>query len=203
MYYPKNRRDWFFCIISVLAFIGVIVGVSYFSDDQRYDLNEKKLDVVRIGVLDGERLKAEARCFKSHEKIAEMVTDLLSKVRTASVAMKKSYDEVKKDTNLTQKKRNAELSKIEAKWNADSARYNAEMQKIRNLDAKLTDFIQDKLNKTIDNIVKVAHVDIILNKGSRDLINVFYNSKNIDITDIVIKQLDESIPKIDLEELAK
>ena len=132
-----------------------------------------------------------------------MVNELLSKVRKASVEMKKSYDEVKKDTKLTQKKRNAELSRIEAKWNTDSARYNTEMQKIRNLDAKLTEFIQNKLNQTIDNIAKEANIDIIINKGSRDLINVFYNSKNIDITDIVVKHLDESIPKIDLKELSK
>ena len=162
-----------------------------------------KFDVTRIGVLDGERLKAEALCFKSHEKVADMVSELLVKIRQTSDSMKNSYDEVKKNKKLSRTKRNSELAKIEAKWNTDSKKYNAEMQRIKNLDMKLTEFIQNKLNQAIDDVARAASLAIVINKGSREMINVFYNSKNIDITDLIVKKLDESIPNIDLKELEK
>ena len=57
--------------------------------------------------------------------------------------------------------------------------------------------------QTINNLAKSVKLDIVINKGSHDMINVFYNSKNIDITDIVIKNLNEVIPTVNLKELAK
>lgn len=202
MYYPKHKRNVILCVIALFAFLLTVIVVGYFSNESS-DIKQRKFDIMRIGVLDGERLKAEALCFKSHEKIADMVSDLLAKIRTASTEMKKSYEDAKKNTKLSQAKRNAKLAKIESKWAVDSAKYNSEMQEIRNLDVKLTEFIQKKLMQTINNLAKSVKLDIVINKGSHDMINVFYNSKNIDITDIVIKNLNEVIPTVNLKELAK
>lgn len=202
MYYPKRQRNLILCVFAICAFIATIIIVNCFSDENS-DIKQMKFDVTRIGVLDGERLKAEALCFKSHEKVADMVSELLVKIRQTSDSMKNSYDEVKKNKKLSRTKRNSELAKIEAKWNTDSKKYNAEMQRIKNLDMKLTEFIQNKLNQAIDDVARAASLDIVINKGSREMINVFYNSKNIDITDLIVKKLDESIPNIDLKELEK
>ncbi len=202
MYYPKRQRNLILCVFAICAFITTIIIVNCFSDENS-DIKQMKFDVTRIGVLDGERLKAEALCFKSHEKVADMVSELLVKIRQTSDSMKNSYDEVKKNKKLSRTKRNSELAKIEAKWNTDSKKYNAEMQRIKNLDMKLTEFIQNKLNQAIDDVARAASLAIVINKGSREMINVFYNSKNIDITDLIVKKLDESIPNIDLKELEK
>lgn len=202
MYYPRRPRNIILCIIVFCAFLLSIIAVDCFSGGNN-DVNQKKFNVARIGVLDGERLKAEALCFKSHEKIADMVSALLSKIREASTTMKETYESVKKDKSLPTEKRNAKLAKIEMAWAADSARYNTEMQDIRNLDMKLTEFIQNKLMDIIASFAKSAKVDIIVNKGSRDMLNVFYNSRSIDITDIIIKKLNKIIPTVDLKELSK
>ena len=202
MYYSKNRRNFFlfvlvFCSLSLSIFL-----FNYFSDNSS-DINQKKFDVSRIGVLDGEKLKTEALCFRSHEKIEEMVSNLLLKIRQAESNTKKSYQKVKGNSKLPLNERNKELAKIETKWNATSMKYNLEMQSIRGLDLKLSELIQKKLMETIESLATSVKLDIIINKGSRDMINVFYNSKSVDITDVIIKKMNEVLPNINFKELQK
>lgn len=155
----------------------------------------------RVAVLDGERLKQEAKCFKSHEKVSVMLNELVSKIRDSEKQIKKSYDEVKNNQKLTLEMKNHELAKIESKWKSLSKKYNEEMQSIRNMDLKITDITQNKLFSILNSIAKSHKLNIILNKSSDNKLNVFYTAKNIDITDLVIQNLDKELPNINIEDL--
>jgi Skp family chaperone for outer membrane proteins len=163
----------------------------------------KSFEIFKIGVLDGEKLKSTAICFKSHERIAEAVTALLSKIQKAESQTKSAYEKVKNDQNLSSNEKNKELSRIETKWKRISSQYNSEMQSIKNSDIKLSDLIQMKLLYVIETVAKFLNLNLILNKSSGNMLNVFYNSKDIDVTDLIIQKLDEILPNIDLEELEK
>lgn len=183
-------------VLLLIAFSGIAVH-KYIQSNS--DL--EKFSVARIGVLDGARLKQEAKCFKSHEKISQMVTDLVSKIRETEKQFKDSYKEIKENAKLTLSAKNNELSKLESKWKSLSRKYNEEMQDIRDIDAKVTDMTQSKLFSILESVAKSLKLNLILNKISDDKISVFYMSKDIDITDLIIKKMDEALPNIKLEDL--
>ena len=172
---------------------------SYFTDTNA-GIDKKKFEVLRIGVLDGTRLKVEAKCFKAHDEIARRIGVVLAQLHTLSSEMKSAYEKIKSSKKLTAYNRNMQLAKIENQWKIKSEKYSIEMQKLRNLDDKLTNFIQNKLLQNIEILAKKAKIDIVINKGSQTALYVFYNVKNIDITDIVVNRMDEVLPSIDLRE---
>lgn len=201
MYYDKHRKHFIISFVVFCCLIIAVLSANYFDKGFRYSM--KNFDIVRVGVLDGERLKEEALCFKTHDEIAKMVSNLLEKVRKDTNDTRSLYEKTKNNPKLPAKNRKTELSKIESKWSEASKKYNEEMQSIRNLDLKLSEFIQEKLDKAIKSLAKASKLDLIINKGNRNMINVFYNSQNIDITDMVIKKMDEILPSVNLKELQK
>jgi Skp family chaperone for outer membrane proteins len=166
-------------------------------------IDDLNFSTVKLAVLDGEKLKSSAKCFESHEKIAKMFADVLAKMRKSEGDIKMEYDKVKNNQKLSQKQKTREMSKIEVKWAELSAKYNSEIQAIRNTDMKVTERIQATVTKVIDRIANAAKLSTVINKGTRDSISVFYNSSDIDITDVVIKELDNELPSINLEEMKK
>lgn len=156
-----------------------------------------------VAVIDGEKLKATAKCFAAHEKIANKFSSVIARIRDAENVMKKEYEAVKNNGTLSQKQRAKEISKMESKWASESTKYNAEIQTIRNIDTKLTERIQQIVIETVRSIARSANIDIVVNKWSRDMMSVFYNSSKVDITDLVIKKIDEILPEIHLEDVQK
>lgn len=193
-----NTRNAF---LSFVVLGMVVVGGIVFYEYNHLKLNFKSFDVTRLGVLDSIKLRQEAKCFKVHEEISNLVTDLVSKIQAAEKQAKSSYNEIKKNSKLSLKAKNKELAKVESKWKSLSRKYNEEMQSIRNMDLKVSDIIQTKLFSVLDSIAKSYKLNLILNKTCDEKLNVLYTSANIDITDLVIKKMDESLPKIKLEEL--
>ncbi|MDR1333419.1 MAG: OmpH family outer membrane protein [Holosporales bacterium] len=191
-------------IAAIWAFV-IIVGIAtaFVVCTHDRELGNDKRGAVSVAVVDGGKLKATAKCFSAHEKIASMFSDVFAKIRDSENAMKKEYEAVKNNSKLSQKQRDKEISKIEAKWSAESAKYNAAIQDVRNLEAKLADRIQKEVLSTVQSIAKSMNVDIVVNKLSRDMLSIFYHTHEVDITDIVIKKLDEILPEINLEEVRK
>ncbi|MDR3224620.1 MAG: OmpH family outer membrane protein [Holosporales bacterium] len=190
----------FFVLLAVVTFAVFLIQRSRVTYSQIDDLN---FSTVKLAVLDGEKLKSSAKCFESHEKIAKMFADVLAKMRKSEGDIKMEYDKVKNNQKLSQKQKTREMSKIEVKWAELSAKYNSEIQAIRNTDMKVTERIQATVTKVIDRIANAAKLSTVINKGTRDSISVFYNSSDIDITDVVIKELDNELPSINLEEMKK
>ncbi|MBQ7524122.1 MAG: OmpH family outer membrane protein [Alphaproteobacteria bacterium] len=195
-----NWRDW--TLVGALSGVAV-VAACFVNDLLRRDdeLSPQKFGATRAAILDGDRLKAEALCFKGHEKISGMLSELIGKVRKGEDETKKAYDAIKNDTSLSTERRNGELAKIELKWKDVSIGYAAKIQELKKLDLKLSDLVQEKLDEVVRGVAKTAELDVVLNKRTQSLLNVFYSADNIDITDIVIKRLDEILPSVDLERL--
>jgi Skp family chaperone for outer membrane proteins len=186
----------------------VIVLTSFilFYDDwsaKKGHQNVDQIDGVKIAVLDGEKLKASAKCFRIHDKIGEMSVGVLAKARDAESDIKAEYNKIKHNPKLSAKQKNKEISKIETKWSNLSSKFSSEMQEIKNLDLKATNMIETELLKVIKDISLRTGVDAVINKGSKELIFVFYSSSRIDITDAVIAGIDRSLPNIKLKELKK
>jgi Skp family chaperone for outer membrane proteins len=154
-----------------------------------------------IAVLDGQKLKNSATCFKSHEKLAEMLSDILSKIRESETKIKAAYEKIKDDPKLSQKQKLKDIAKIEAKWADISAKYNSEIQIVKNADLKLSEYIQSKLSDVIKAIAKSLKLYVVLSKGTKDALLVFYNANGLDITDLVIQKMNEILPEVALKEL--
>ena len=192
-----NIKYTIFVVLSILMILGGLKIYRHVEDNSHL----RSFDIIRIGVLDGQKLKQEAKCFKSHEKISQMVSDLVSKIRVSEKEFKNSYNEIKKNSKLTLSAKNSELAKLESKWKSLSRKYNDEMQDIRNIDLKVTEITQTKLFEILESVAKSLKLNLILNKSSDDKLNIFYNSKDIDITDLIIKKMDNTLPTIKLEDL--
>ena len=197
MAFFKNRNYLLLGLVSVCVLVAIMVAPRVGRDTPK----QRSFDAVKIGVIDAERLKSEAKCFRSHDKVATLVSDLLSEIHKKELQIKNSYETIKKDAKLNIKAKNKELSKIESKWSELSISYNKRMQSIKDLDLKISELVQSKLKDVLDSISRSYKLNIILNKGSKDVTNVFYVSKNMDITNIVIDKMNKVLPEIDLEEL--
>lgn len=199
MYYLKN---WKVLISSVIALgaMAISIAVACYISGKNHEINPKNFEVLRIGVIDSMRLKAEAKCFRAHDEIAKRILELLIKIRKISTQMQDKTDRIKQDKKLKQKQKQSQLMQIEKKWKIRSTEYGKAMRKERNIDKKLTDYIQSNVLQMVNNIAKRFKIDIVINKGSQNMIHIFYNKENIDITDIVIDELNKTIPTIDLKE---
>lgn len=199
MYYLKN---WKVLTTSVIALgaIAVSIAVACYISGKNPEINPKNFEVLRIGVIDSVRLKAEAKCFRTHDEIAKRILELLVKIREISTQMQDKSARIKQDKKLKQKQKQSQLMQIEKKWRIQSTKYGNAMQKERNFDKKLTDYIQSNVLQIVENIAKSSKIDIVINKGSQNMIHIFYNKENVDITGIVIDELNRTIPTIDLKE---
>jgi Skp family chaperone for outer membrane proteins len=200
MYFDKLKNYLF---LSIIIFAVLIISIFFVNYHYKEEISIIDADCTKIAVLDGEKLKNTAKCFRAHEKIALMINDLLDKMKRSETEIKAEYDKIKNNSKLSQNQKLKNISKIETKWVNLSAQYNSQMQTIKNMDLSLSNHIQKRLGDVIEAISKSAKFNVVLNKGSRDSILVFYNSKNIDITDLVIQKLDKILPDVDLKEIQK
>lgn len=166
--------------------------------------NEKQINftpATNIAIINSSRLKAEALCFKNHEKLDEMLSEVISKMHDSEISAKSEYDKTKNNKSLSKKQLAKNIEKIEENWSKISTKYKQEIQNIKTMDLNLSKMLQKKLDKVISKIAKTYKIDVIINNQIRDTISVFYASKNVDITDLIIDGLNKTISSVNLEEL--
>jgi Skp family chaperone for outer membrane proteins len=164
---------------------------------------DKEFAYARVAVLDGNRLKKSAKCFKVHEKINDDLTNVLGEIRKFESEARKQHNKFHNDKKLSQEQKTREISRLEAKWAQISVKYASKIQSIKEIENTLTKLIQGKINYVLNTIAKSFRLDIIINKEVHDSVIIFYNSNKIDITDIVIQELDKILPDIDLKKISK
>ena len=199
MYY---LRHWKGLIASIVALVTLAISIAmanYLSADGT-KIKKQNFDVLRIGVIDSIRLKTEAKCFRAHDEIAQRIFDLMVKIREISSQMTNQTMQIRQDKQLRQKQKQSKFTEMDKKWKILSTDYSKAMRKEKELDAKLTDYIQNKVLQVISDIAKKFKIDIVINKGSQSMTQVFYNTSNIDITNVVVNELNKIVPKIDLKE---
>ena len=199
MYY---LRHWKGLIASIVALVTLAISIAmanYLSADGT-KIKKQNFDVLRIGVIDSIRLKTEAKCFRAHDEIAQRIFDLMVKIREISSQMTNQTMQIRQDKQLRQKQKQSKFTEMDKKWKILSTDYSKAMRKEKELDAKLTDYIQNKVLQVISDIAKKFKIDIVINKGSQNMTQVYYNTSNIDITNVVVNELNKIVPKIDLKE---
>ncbi|MBQ2174110.1 MAG: OmpH family outer membrane protein, partial [Alphaproteobacteria bacterium] len=134
------------------------------------------------------------------DEIAQRIFDLMVKIREISSQMTNQTMQIRQDKQLRQKQKQSKFTEMDKKWKILSTDYSKAMRKEKELDAKLTDYIQNKVLQVISDIAKKFKIDIVINKGSQNMTQVFYNTSNIDITNVVVNELNKIVPKIDLKE---
>jgi Skp family chaperone for outer membrane proteins len=191
----------------VLVVLSCSCGLAYFAASHikgrvytSNDVGPRILDSAKVAVLDGERLK-QAKCFRSNEKISGMLADVLANIRKSESEIREQHNSLRNDKKLSQKQRAKDVSRLEAKWSKMSERYNLEIQRIKEKDSALNKLIQRKMGRVIETIARETGLSVVVSKVANDSLVVFYNTKNVDITDEVIRRLDEELPNIDLESL--
>ncbi len=199
MYYFRFWKGIIAGIVTLGTVAISIAVVSYLSEKDT-EIKKQNFDVLRIGVIDSIRLKTEAKCFRTHDKIAQRISELMLKIRETSTQMSNQTMQIRQNKKIKPKQKQSQFAQMNKKWKVFSTEYSNAMRKEKELDAKLTDYIQNKVLYVISGIAKKFKIDIVINKGSPDVLHVFYNTKNIDITDIVINELNKTIPNVDLKE---
>ena len=154
---------------------------------------------IKIAILNGIKLKENAKCFKLHEINSDKLRNILQEMNKYEMKIRKKYEKIRKNNKLSSKQKQKEISKLENNWKIVSDKYNKEIQNIKNVDEKLTEYIYNKLDEILKEVAKKMNISAILNKENNEFIFVFYNNSNIDITDKVVEKLDNELKDLDLK----
>lgn len=194
---PTTRRFYKrVAFLSILVSLGILSYCIYLSV-RSVNLLERSTTRT-IGVVDGLLLKQQAKCFAVHKETAKMLNEIFDKVRSSEQKIKLEYEKVRTNKNLKAKQKQQEILSIEKKWKTISADYNKQVENIRTLETKLMHNINNALSRVLSKISTELNLVLIINKGTENSINVFYNISSLDITALVVKALDEELPNFNV-----
>jgi Skp family chaperone for outer membrane proteins len=157
--------------------------------------------VVRVAVINSVRLKVETLCFREHDELEGMLSELVGRMHESEVIAKKEYEQVRSDKSLGKQQRMDAIEKIEENWAKISNQYKAEVEMIKKMNINLSRRLQKEIDQVIESIAQKYKIDIVLNTQVGEMISVFYSTKNVDMTDMVIDRLNKTVKHIDLEDL--
>ncbi len=178
----------------------VTLTISYYLTTNIYNNIYSKEANIKIAVLNGIKLKENAKCFKLHEINAEKLSNILQEMNKQEMQIRTQYNNITKNKKLSSKQKQKEINKLENNWKKVAANYNKEIQNIKNTDDKLTKYINEKLKTILERIAKKMNINAILNKENSELIFVFYNNSKIDITDKIINILDNELKDLNIKD---
>ena len=184
-----------YIILSIVLF-GIFAICGFFlRSSSRESVGQK------VAVIDSVLMKKSATCFQSHEKTEKMLNDVVNSVREFDKNIKIEYAKMQSDKSISEKQRKKNIASFESRCAEASRKYQLEMQKVRDIDQKLSDYLNDCLYKIIKNIARSEKVDIVLNNEAKGALVVFYSAKKVDITSKVVNQLNALVPDVDLSSL--
>jgi Skp family chaperone for outer membrane proteins len=191
------KNNVIFTVFIFLFATSITTAISFYL----FGRENQKSDVIKIAVIDAEKLKNNARCFRAHEKIAKMLSEVIARMKISEDEIKSEYEALKDNEKLNDNQKRQQVSQIENKWTEISNKYNIEIQNIKNMDLKLSEYLENKLNNIVSRVSRVWKISVVLNKETKDSIIVFYNSKNIDITNLVVRELNKQIPIVNFKKV--
>lgn len=191
-------------IKKILLYILIITTliISYYLATNIYNIKYSEENNNKIVILNGIKLKEKAKCFKLHEINSEKLNNVLQKMNKSEIEIRTKYNNIIKNHKLSTKQKQKEISNLENNWKQISENYNKEIQNIKSTDEKLTKYIHSKLNEILEKFAKKMNINAILNKENSDAIFVFYNKVNIDITDKIIDELDNTLKDLDIKDFS-
>lgn len=186
------RKILFYILLSVTFIISYLLATNIHNNRQTIENN------IKIAILNGIKLKENAKCFKLHEVNSDKLNNILKKIHESEMEIREKYGRIRKNSKLSSKQKQNEMSKLENNWKLISNNYNKEIQNIKTVDDKLTQYIYDKLNEVLNKLARKMNINAIFNKENNESIFVFYNNPIIDITDKVVDELDKELKDLNL-----
>jgi Skp family chaperone for outer membrane proteins len=193
------KRNITVAVLLLFSGIAAYFATSYFDCGRAHTASIGSCGNTKIAVLDGARLKQDAKCFRAHDEISDRITNVLSRIRKSEAEFKDQHEKLGDNKKLSQRQRAIEISKLEMRWAKISEQYKSEMLLIREKEIALSKLIQRKVDQAIRSVAEPLNIEIVINKTVSDFLVVFYNSDKVEITDDVIRKLDEELPSVDLE----
>ena len=186
------RKILFYILLSVTFIISYLLAINIHNNRQTIENN------IKIAVLNGIKLKENAKCFKLHEVNSDKLNNILKKIHESEMEIREKYGKIRKNSKLSSKQKQKEMSKLENNWKLISNNYNKEIQNIKTVDDKLTQYIYDKLNEVLKKFARKMNINAIFNKENNESIFVFYNNPIIDITDKVVDELNNELKDLNI-----
>ena len=157
---------------------------------------------LKVAVVDGDRLKSEARAFrvahdiliveqsKAHEEMMPIEKELLKEQEAIRLEAKKNPESAKKRKEA---------------FDIRLAEVNKKVQKKGDLLYKQRDYlsetIQEMVFSIINEIAKKQNISIVLNTTIDEKRSVFFAEKRMDLTDAVVSTLNERLKNLKLPDI--
>jgi Skp family chaperone for outer membrane proteins len=157
---------------------------------------------LKVAVVDGDRLKNEARAFrvahdiliveqsKAHEEMMPIEKELLKEQEAIRLEAKKNPESAKKRKEA---------------FDIRLAEVNKKVQKKSDLLYKQRDYlsetIQEMVFSIINEIAKKQNISIVFNTTIDEKRSVFFAEKRMDLTDAVVSALNERLKNLKLPEI--
>lgn len=177
--------------VIVLLLISAVLSayITSFFYNRKLNFNEYP----HIAILNGMLLKKNAKCFNLHNEIENRRSEILHNLNKEEMKIKQEFKQITQNKKLNTTKKQLHILELEKKWKNTVQTYDNKLQNVKDLENKLTATIQSSLDKILNKIAKQLSITTILNKETELVTFVFFNKENIDITNLVIDELDKDL----------
>ena len=148
---------------------------------------------VFFAVLDTDAVIAQSKAMKNiHEQMAKYQTDIQTVIDKEKLDAKKEEEELVRKRNLLAPEVLAEeRKKFQNRIVALQRHVQESNQKLTQVRAEATAKVSDVFRAVVSDVVKLNGITVVLRKNQ-----VVYANPNLDITAIVLKDLDKRLPSV-------
>ena len=176
--------------IAVLGLF-VVLGVAHYY----YNIKPLTYSLLRVGIIDGDRLKKDAQPFTA---VANLMEKEFAKAREEYLPfeseIRKLYDELKEEKNT--RKAKAKQLNFDKKQASIEKIIATKQERLARLDAYYINLLQQKVFDIVEKLAKKHDIKVIFNRTVDDKLVVFHADKSMDLTDEVIHNLNTELEKI-------
>lgn len=195
---------YLFCVLKnkILQTIVIILGVLSVVGALVYVWTHRPVPIqaqaVKIAVVDGLKIKTTSKPFmKVRELLENQHAQVHKEILAQENAIRQEYDSLKTSLSSIEdkKKQKQELDKKVAELEKNVQKKKDVLTKQFSI---LVENVETAMNDVIAGLVKEHGFNLVLNKSIQDTRVILYHEPSLDITDEVIRRLDEKIKTVEL-----
>lgn len=195
---------YLFCVLKnkILQTIVIILGVLSVVGALVYVWTHRPVPIqaqaVKIAVVDGLKIKTTSKPFmKVRELLENQHAQVHKEILAQENAIRQEYDSLKTSLSSIEdkKKQKQELDKKVAELEKNVQKKKDVLTKQFSI---LVENVETTMNDVITGLVKEHGFNLVLNKSIQETRVILYHEPSLDITDEVIRRLDEKIKTVEL-----
>ncbi len=195
---------YLFCVLKnkILQTIVIILGALSVVGALVYVWTHRPVPIqaqaVKIAVVDGLKIKTTSKPFmKVRELLENQHAQVHKEILAQENAIRQEYDSLKTSLSSIEdkKKQKQELDKKVAELEKNVQKKKDVLTKQFSI---LVENIETAMNDVIAGLVKEHGFNLVLNKSIQETRVILYHEPSLDITDEVIRRLDEKIKTVEL-----